>query len=70
MSFGFDKPNAEVEGALKRAESNNILIFAAMSNDGALKRAAWPARDPELAIGIHSCVVPSQDAWDKTRTGG
>jgi subtilisin family serine protease len=63
MSFGFHESHREVKMALNRAvrDAKPILVFAAMSNDGSNRdRAAWPARDPNLAIGVHSC-----DHWGK-----
>ncbi|KAI0137788.1 ankyrin [Hypoxylon sp. NC0597] len=55
MSFGYDSAPEEVEEALKRAQQNKILVFAAMSNGGSLKEPKWPAREEIYAIGIHSC---------------
>lgn len=57
MSFGFHDSHKEVKAALNRAvRDSKILVFAAMSNDGNnSQHAAWPARDPNLAIGVHSC---------------
>ncbi|KAI1125137.1 ankyrin [Nemania abortiva] len=56
MSFGFTHPPVVVKRALERARGK-ILVFAAMSNDGNNNPtgAAWPARDLDYAIGIHSC---------------
>jgi hypothetical protein len=53
MSFGFNERNPVVKAALRKARDTSI-VFAAMSNEGGFKRAAWPARDEDLAIGIHS----------------
>lgn len=56
MSFGFHERNQTMEAALIRARDSKILVFAAMSNHGNNSdHAAWPARDPDLAIGVHSC---------------
>lgn len=62
MSFGFDYVEGEVLEvfeALKRAQSitrkKKTVVFAAMSNEGMGKKAAWPARDSSDAIGVHSC---------------
>ncbi|KAK7704099.1 hypothetical protein SLS64_008657 [Diaporthe eres] len=57
MSFGFYESHRDVKAALNRAvRDSKILVFAAMSNDGNnSQHAAWPARDPNLAIGVHSC---------------
>ncbi|KAI0102721.1 ankyrin [Nemania sp. FL0031] len=56
MSFGFTYPPLVVKQALERAKGK-VLVFAAMSNDGnnSPSGAAWPARDLDYAIGIHSC---------------
>lgn len=66
MSFGFRDSHKEVKAALNRAvDGSKILVFAAMSNDGNnSKRAAWPARDSDLTIGVHSC-----DRWGKKTSG-
>jgi hypothetical protein len=56
MSFGFDNDDLKVDEALGLARSKKILIFAAMANEGIYKKAAWPARVSDDAIGIHSCV--------------
>ncbi|KAI1842174.1 hypothetical protein JX266_011582 [Neoarthrinium moseri] len=53
MSFGFDESDIAVKTALKRAR-NHCIVFAATSNEGNFKRMAWPARDENLVIGIHS----------------
>lgn len=66
MSFGFHDSHKEVKAALNRAvRDSKILVFAAMSNDGNnSQHAAWPARDPNLAIGVHSC-----DKWGRKTSG-
>lgn len=66
MSFGFYDSHKEVKAALNRAvRDSKILVFAAMSNDGNnSQHAAWPARDPYLAIGVHSC-----DKWGRKSSG-
>lgn len=66
MSFGFYDSHKEVKAALNRAvRDSKILVFAAMSNDGNnSQHAAWPARDPNLAIGVHSC-----DKWGRKTSG-
>lgn len=56
MSFGFDNYDLILDEALRQARSQNILIFAAMANEDIYKKAAWPARESEDAIGIHSCA--------------
>jgi subtilisin family serine protease len=56
LSFGFDNTNNEVDVALQSAKKNNILVFAAMSNEGIYRKPAWPARAARDAIGIHSCT--------------
>jgi subtilisin family serine protease len=66
MSFGFHDRHKDVKAALNRAvRDSKILVFAAMSNDGNnSQHAAWPARDPNLAIGVHSC-----DKWGRKTSG-
>ncbi|KAI9652610.1 MAG: hypothetical protein M1821_008357 [Bathelium mastoideum] len=56
MSFGFDNVNLKVDEALRLAQTQGILIFAAMANGGIYEKAAWPGRVSNDAIGIHSCV--------------
>lgn len=36
------------------AKREKIVVFAATSNEGIHKRVAWPAKDINYAIGIHS----------------
>lgn len=57
MSCGFSGSHNEVQEALERAKAAKIVTFSAMSNDGNKRKygAAWPARDSELTVGIHSC---------------
>lgn len=66
MSFGFYESHKEVKAALDRAvRHSKILVFAAMSNDGNnSQHPAWPARDRDLAIGVHSC-----DKWGRKSSG-
>ncbi|KAI0521189.1 ankyrin [Xylaria bambusicola] len=67
MSFGFSRPPVIVKRALERAKGK-ILVFAAMSNDGnnSPTGAAWPARDLDYAIGIHSCKEGGRKTSDFT----
>lgn len=57
MSFGF--PSREVDGykhleqSIKHAINQNVLLFAAASNNGANTKRAYPARHPDV-ICIHS----------------
>lgn len=56
MSCGFPSMNLAVKAALGRARAAKIVVFAAMSNNGNNSSgAAWPANQPNVAIGIHSC---------------
>lgn len=60
MSFGFDcnalSPKLwGLEAALKRAAEAGVLVLAAASNSGNHRPIAWPARDTECAICVHSC---------------
>jgi hypothetical protein len=66
MSFGFDDYMDEVGNALEKARDAGIIVFAAMSNTGRHRRAAWPARTAENAIGIHSCGVMGKNPSDFT----
>lgn len=66
MSFGFDDYMNEVGNALDEARDAGIIVFAAMSNNGRHRRAAWPARTAENAIGIHSCGVMGTSRSDFT----
>lgn len=57
MSFGY--PTKQLEGydqlraAIRNANKNQVLVFAAASNDGANADRAYPARDQNV-ICIHS----------------
>ncbi|KAK2611526.1 hypothetical protein N8I77_004860 [Diaporthe amygdali] len=66
MSFGFEESQKEVKAALNRAvRDSKVLVFSAMSNHGNNSRdPCWPARDPYLTIGVHSC-----DEWGKRSSG-
>lgn len=57
MSLGFTHSNYQITEALERAKAAKIVVFAAMCNDGNNRQggAAWPAREPSLTIGLHSC---------------
>lgn len=56
MSFGFQDGYRNVRAALKAVRDAKILVFAATFNDGRNREfAAWPAADPHLTIGVHSC---------------
>lgn len=52
--------------ALRDAQSSNIVVFAATSNQGAHDPIAWPAKDSELAIGIHSSIDSGRRPSDFT----
>lgn len=55
MSYGFSSSYGEIEEALERAKAAKIITLAAMSNDGNNEGPAWPAKEPSLTIGVHSC---------------
>ncbi|KAH8587056.1 hypothetical protein B0O99DRAFT_694834 [Bisporella sp. PMI_857] len=56
MSFGYKIWDPKLDQALKKARDHHIVIFAAASNFGNHERVAWPARDPERAICVHSSI--------------
>ncbi|KAF4968625.1 hypothetical protein FSARC_4000 [Fusarium sarcochroum] len=59
MSFGWparDKGYESLEKAIKNAHSNDVLLFAAASNDGANANRAWPARHSGV-ICVHSTTA-------------
>lgn len=60
LSLGFRKCDytdlKDLRDALKKAQDHKIVVFAATSNEGIYDPVAWPARDPEYAIGIHSSI--------------
>lgn len=57
MSFGFPtcavEGYAQLESALRNAYANNVLLFAAASNNGGKLGRSFPARDHSV-IAIHS----------------
>jgi hypothetical protein len=55
MSFGFDEEHPELYDAIQHAAHQNVLMFAAASNDGKNRPdgVAWPARH-ESVICVHS----------------
>lgn len=54
MSFGFVAIDHGLDQVLKKAQLNNIVVFAAVSNFGSHQQVAWPAQDQERAICMHS----------------
>lgn len=56
MSFGFPSVIFKINEALKLADNNDVLLFAAASNDGANKSIprAWPAREDTKVFCIHA----------------
>lgn len=55
MAFGFGERNGILSDAIKHADFNNVLMFAAASNDGKNRPdgIAWPASDHRV-ICVHS----------------
>ncbi|KAE9961836.1 hypothetical protein EG328_001518 [Venturia inaequalis] len=51
MSFGLARYSEAVHRSIKRAESNNIVFFAAAANSGNTTPVAFPAREKEV-LGI------------------
>jgi subtilisin family serine protease len=60
LSLGFRRCDyadlKDLRDALKEAQGHKIVVFAATSNEGIHDQVAWPAKDPEYAIGIHSSI--------------
>ncbi|KAM0290547.1 hypothetical protein ACHAO9_004905 [Fusarium lateritium] len=59
MSFGWPARDDEydsLEKAIKNAQFNDVLLFAAASNDGANAKRAWPARHSGV-ICVHSTAA-------------
>lgn len=54
MSFGYKGRDSKLDQALQKARDHHIVIFAAASNFGNHEQVAWPARNPERAICVHS----------------
>jgi hypothetical protein len=54
MSFGYKDWDQKLDQALQKARDHDIVIFAAASNFGNHTQVAWPARDQENAICVHS----------------
>lgn len=56
MSFGFPSVIFKMDQALRLAANNDVLLFAAASNDGANEdiTRAWPARDDSKVFCIHA----------------
>lgn len=58
MSFGYPRRNdeggyGELEAALERAQYEQVLIFAAASNNGGKTGRSFPAREPTV-IAVHA----------------
>lgn len=56
LSLGFREEDELVKSELQKARKCNILVFASMNNSGNHEGARWPARDINLAIGIHGSM--------------
>ncbi|KAI4111719.1 MAG: hypothetical protein LQ338_008348, partial [Usnochroma carphineum] len=54
ISFGFKRWHDNIEEAINKALRNNMLIFAAASNDGARQGIAFPASATLKVIGVNS----------------
>ncbi|KAF2185919.1 subtilisin-like protein, partial [Zopfia rhizophila CBS 207.26] len=54
MSFGFRQNIDSIYEALRRANLQKVVIFAAASNDGNRLRVAFPARCRDLVICMNS----------------
>jgi hypothetical protein len=64
LSLGFDDYHSAIHSALREAQRKRILIFAAMANGGVHEDAAWPAKESQLAIGVHSCAdLGATSSW-------
>ncbi|KAG4438864.1 hypothetical protein IFR05_005653 [Cadophora sp. M221] len=48
MSFGFEHSVDVIDEAIRLADSNNVIMFAAASNQGGNSNIAWPARLPQV----------------------
>ncbi|KAL7931977.1 peptidase S8/S53 domain-containing protein [Trichoderma chlorosporum] len=66
MSFGYKHWDPKLDQALKKARDHGIVIFAAASNFGNHEQVAWPARDPDRAICIHSSTDFGTDSSEFT----
>jgi subtilisin family serine protease len=53
MSFGFSEEVPVIRSALKNAEREGVILFAAAHNEGGNRDIAWPARMSEV-ICIHA----------------
>lgn len=53
MSFGFERYDYEITKAIRKAKSENIIIFAAAGNGGYTSKIAFPASDSDV-ITINS----------------
>lgn len=48
MSFGFEHSVESIDEAIRLADSNNVIMLAAASNQGGNSNIAWPARLPQV----------------------
>lgn len=62
MSFGYKHWDLKLDQALKKARDHGIVVFAAASNFGNHEQVAWPARDADRAICIHSSIDYGTDS--------
>ncbi|RFU35462.1 hypothetical protein B7463_g889, partial [Scytalidium lignicola] len=74
MSFGFPTCSidgySELESALKNAYANDVLLFAAASNNGGQLGRAYPAREPTV-ICVHSTDANgNRSSFSPTAAGG
>ncbi|KAF4637697.1 hypothetical protein G7Y89_g389 [Cudoniella acicularis] len=66
MSFGYKNWDPKLDQALKKAQDHGIVILAAASNFGNHEQVAWPARDRERAICVHSSIDLGTDCSEFT----
>ena len=79
MSFGFFQRYSRIVNAIKHAWLEDVIIFAAASNDGAIRKIAFPANLSSMVMCINSADgggarsrynPPAQDTGDNFSTIG
>lgn len=64
MSFGFHSPQPKIQKAIKQAAFDNILMFAAASNQGMLAKPTFPANDASVFCIYATDGVGNSYTWN------
>jgi subtilisin family serine protease len=63
MSFGLTAPQSDIQRAIKTAAAQNILMFAAASNQGGTQEPTFPASDSSVM-----CIYAADGNGNRSKT--